>query len=484
MVLLCNNHSKEKVYEELVLFMEPALTEQFVIWLFGEVEQLMRVPVQAPPPPVQVPMMQVPVQQSASPSNEVNATTAFSASVPNELPTFAHPPTAANEPQFATVISNDATFSSSTATEASAQPLLSNDVQMGSAAAPSRSRSFAKAIQSATGQPPQPKDQQHQQQQQRTFSQAEVKPVARRSSSRLSGQKHTERPSPKRSGSGSGSSSRSASERVVSRGDATRSVNIDESGRVQKIRLAVDFEREERRKSRKRFEGADDKPAAPSQSSGIKTKCPYWPNCKAGASCPNIHPSEPCKHFPNCTKGDACTYLHPVIPCRFQERCTNPLCNYQHRPPAAAAAAPMTAPTSMTGIQPVPGQSPMPTPFAMPVPVANSALSSIPCRFYPRCINPSCPYLHPVKVPCRYGVDCTRPDCHFEHPEGRKSGAKSAIYQPCRYGKQCARVDCPYLHDSGDSNASASAAASGGAIASGQMDVSPSMPTDANMANN
>jgi hypothetical protein len=156
--------------------------------------------------------------------------------------------------------------------------------------------------------------------------------------------------------------------------------------------------------------------------------------------------------------------LHPVIPCRFQERCTNPICNYQHLPGSVGSGipsltstltpTPSLTSTLMPSLTPTPAPMsiqmshvPLQTPFNIPATAPNS-LSSIPCRFYPRCINPSCPYLHPIKVACRYGVECTRSDCHFEHPQGRKSAAKSAIYQPCRYGKQCARVECPYLHES------------------------------------
>ena len=80
--------------------------------------------------------------------------------------------------------------------------------------------------------------------------------------------------------------------------------------------------------------------------------------------------------------------------------------------------------------------------------VVNPSLSTIQCKFYPRCVNVNCPYLHPLKVQCRYGVDCSRPDCPFEHPSGRKGAhLKSVIFAPCKYGKQCARADCPYQHE-------------------------------------
>ena len=83
--------------------------------------------------------------------------------------------------------------------------------------------------------------------------------------------------------------------------------------------------------------------------------------------------------------------------------------------------------------------------------VSNPSLSTIQCKFYPRCVNVNCPYLHPVKVQCRFGVDCSRPDCPFEHSSGRKGAhLKSVIFAPCKYGKQCARADCPYQHERSD----------------------------------
>lgn len=59
----------------------------------------------------------------------------------------------------------------------------------------------------------------------------------------------------------------------------------------------------------------------------------------------------------------------------------------------------------------------------------------VPCKFFPYCTNPLCPYMHPavpqymqakpsfattgqrVQIPCKNGDACTRPDCHFIHPK-------------------------------------------------------------------
>lgn len=74
-------------------------------------------------------------------------------------------------------------------------------------------------------------------------------------------------------------------------------------------------------------------------------------------------------------------------------------------------------------------------------PVLQQSTSKIPfpCKFFPYCSNPVCPYMHPamlpqqaffmqaqpsftkvgqrVQIPCKNGDACTRPDCHFLHPK-------------------------------------------------------------------
>lgn len=381
MVLLANRNTKEKVYEELHLFMGPELTEHFVIWVFGEVERLASIVVQPEVAISAVAAVNQPAVQHVQPVQ-----------IQSQQSQPTHPQ--------------------------QSQPIIGNDVQMSGNNNLKTNRSFSRALETAVNSKP-----------------AKPSPPATTTASRKSFSEEKSLKQPARRSTRLQASSQP--QRTVSRGDS-RAVSTDEGGKVQKIRLSVDFERDERRQARKRFNesapgAATSKPGSHNEGNEapvIKVKCQYWPTCKLGAACPNIHPSETCKHFPNCTKGDACTFLHPAIPCRFQERCSNPNCNYQHRAPlamAAATAIPMpTAPTAVSGLQP----------------------STIQCRFYPRCVNPVCPYLHPVKVPCRFGAACTRPDCHFEHPEGRKNvQLKSVVYAPCRYGRQCARVDCPFQHE-------------------------------------
>lgn len=62
---------------------------------------------------------------------------------------------------------------------------------------------------------------------------------------------------------------------------------------------------------------------------------------------------------------------------------------------------------------------------------------AVPCKFFPYCSNPACPFVHPVtaqpyymqpkpsftatgqrlQIPCKNADSCTRPDCHFLHPK-------------------------------------------------------------------
>ncbi|CAG8592972.1 17974_t:CDS:2, partial [Acaulospora morrowiae] len=77
-----------------------------------------------------------------------------------------------------------------------------------------------------------------------------------------------------------------------------------------------------------------------------------------------------------------------------------------------------------------------------------------PCKFYPNCKNPVCPYLHmdysnepvaKVPTPCRNGNLCTRTNCLFMHPWDMEMDANI----PCKYGYECRRPDCAYSHPMG-----------------------------------
>ncbi|KAI8348030.1 hypothetical protein EDC96DRAFT_313110 [Choanephora cucurbitarum] len=146
-----------------------------------------------------------------------------------------------------------------------------------------------------------------------------------------------------------------------------------------------------------------------------KERCKYWPACKNGKECPFFHPTKMCPDFPNCPKkASECTFIHPE--------------------------------TSQPVIQP---------------PVMNKL--PIPCKFFPYCNNPVCPYVHPivapqqqaffmqaqssftqqrVQVPCKNGDACTRPDCHFLHPKDPNPLAEVI----CKYDGACTRPNCFYKH--------------------------------------
>lgn len=364
MVLLQGGNSREKIFEELVIFMNsPEVTEHFVLWLFGEIEKLMTVSVHV--------SVQASVQANDH-GHSAHSHGVHSHSVPSAQPT-----------------------------SQSDNTLVTDDIQMGSGTRVQGTRNFSKALESVKSNINNPV--------RRSFSTEPSNYPAERDNIRRSPQRVSNR-------------------RIV------RSV-ADDGGKVQKIKLSVDFDRDEQQQRggrvgpRKPFKKIQVNPETGNVESEeqaiIRVKCQYWPNCRAGDSCPNVHPSETCRNFPNCQFGDSCTFLHPSIPCKFQEKCQNPNCNYQHRPMAM-----------MMGMGPMTGGG-----------LSSSSNSTILCKFYPRCVNINCPYLHPVKVQCRYGVECSRPDCPFEHPSGRKGAhLKSVVFAPCKYGKQCARADCPYQH--------------------------------------
>ncbi|KAF7721265.1 hypothetical protein EC973_004992 [Apophysomyces ossiformis] len=141
-------------------------------------------------------------------------------------------------------------------------------------------------------------------------------------------------------------------------------------------------------------------------------RCKYWPSCKNGEACPYFHPKTVCPDFPHCSKAaNECMFIHPET--------------HKKRMPEPVA----------------------PIPMAMPF-----AKSPIPCKFFPYCNNPMCPFLHPtqpmqvpvrrIAVPCNNGDQCTRPGCHFMHPKDASAMAEI----PCKYDGACTRPGCFYKH--------------------------------------
>lgn len=392
MVLLANGNGKEKIFEELVLFMNgPEITEHFVLWLFSEVERLLH-----------------PIQNENE--NEIkNIIINTSNNINNQ---FQHQSV---EIVQETPLEN---ISSSNDIQMTGNPLSSTvrlQVQ--------GTRNFSRALESALGSTSTSTSNKNKNNISRDNRSRDREIRDNRVNRFKSPEDHRDRDD----------LPRGSVRRVIRRieEDEIQSINsnISSGGKVQKLRLSVDFDRDEQRRGNKNKnfnfkklenENEDKNIISTDSSKIIKVKCQFWPNCRAGADCPNVHPSETCKHFPNCQFGDDCTFVHPSIPCKFQEKCQNSLCNYQHR---------------------------------APISVLPSGTSTIQCRFYPRCVNANCSYLHPVKVQCRYGVDCSRPDCPFEHQEGRKGAhLKKVVYAPCKYGQQCAKTDCPYQHEITENN--------------------------------
>ncbi|KAI8061217.1 hypothetical protein BDF21DRAFT_134883 [Thamnidium elegans] len=149
------------------------------------------------------------------------------------------------------------------------------------------------------------------------------------------------------------------------------------------------------------------------QEPAKKERCKYWPNCKNGEECIYFHPTTVCPDFPNCPNPTIeCMFIHPEI--------------------------------------------------AKPVMPQQIKKLAVPCRFFPYCSNPQCPFLHPavtqpyfmqpkpsfiatgqrVQIPCKNADSCTRPDCHFLHPKDPNPHTEVI----CKFDGACTRPNCFYKH--------------------------------------
>lgn len=133
--------------------------------------------------------------------------------------------------------------------------------------------------------------------------------------------------------------------------------------------------------------------ALPLQPGGSKERCKYWPLCKAGEACVYHHPTVTCKSFPACKFGDKCLFIHPN--CLYDGACTRIGCPYTHASSRNFAMVSATAAQKHKTVAP-------------------TRTTKVKCKFFPKCTNLSCPFLHPKA--CYYGAACKQPSCPFTHP--------------------------------------------------------------------
>lgn len=87
-----------------------------------------------------------------------------------------------------------------------------------------------------------------------------------------------------------------------------------------------------------------------------------------------------------------------------------------------------------------------------PAPVTDS--SRIRCRFFPKCSNKQCVYVHP-STDCRFGSSCTKgKQCLYLHAYD-KAAARAKLARvrvegsaavPCRFGAACLNPSCTFAH--------------------------------------
>ncbi|KAJ3221254.1 hypothetical protein HK099_003662 [Clydaea vesicula] len=103
----------------------------------------------------------------------------------------------------------------------------------------------------------------------------------------------------------------------------------------------------------------------------------------------------------------AAAVAQPAL-CKFGVHCTRSDCKYGHPSPAAMAAA------------------------------AKSSKSHIQCRFYPNCLNPACPFLHPPG------------NNSGSNPANSPNNTANLAQVPCRFEPFCSKNGCPYMHEKKD----------------------------------
>lgn len=124
-----------------------------------------------------------------------------------------------------------------------------------------------------------------------------------------------------------------------------------------------------------------------------KEKCKFWPFCKKESECIYHHPTKQCEQFPNCKlSADKCMFIHPL--CKFDAHCTKLDCPFLHI-----------------------AKKQLPQMPAVPHHV------NVECKFYPKCYNTNCQFIHPKL--CIYGAMCKNLlVCPFKHPETATNIAK------------------------------------------------------------
>ncbi|XP_046919390.2 nuclear polyadenosine RNA-binding 2 isoform X1 [Dermatophagoides farinae] len=116
-------------------------------------------------------------------------------------------------------------------------------------------------------------------------------------------------------------------------------------------------------------------------------RCRYWPSCMNGNKCDYHHPFIKCNMFPQCRFGDKCLYIHPI--CKYDSVCSRKDCPFFHT---------FTANIKRCQL------------------MMNPNNNNVTCKYFPKCANPNCEFIHP-KIVCHYGSACKTFNCSYVHPD-------------------------------------------------------------------
>jgi nuclear polyadenylated RNA-binding protein NAB2 len=120
-------------------------------------------------------------------------------------------------------------------------------------------------------------------------------------------------------------------------------------------------------------------------------------------------------------------------PCKFFPNCTNPECPYKQYSPTPHIHYPPNLATMLT---------------CSPA-VSVSKSLSIPCKFGVNCTRPNCIFNHELQIPCRYNP-CLNENCLFKHSEGQQPNKNKVWTADANESSGGTLMDRKFAYDNAD----------------------------------